>query len=268
MFLLNEDLSIYGTRGDIMFFGVSAYDDGEQYEFQAGDVVRFKVYAKKAADNVVLQKDFPVTEATKTVEIFLSEDDTKFGEVISKPTDYWYEVELNPGENPQTIIGYDEEGAKVFKLYPEGADIPPYNPITPEDIPVVDDELDLTSTRPVENRSIARAIVSLQADVNDIVAMKNRSDMKVVTKIEGNTLDATGCGVIWLDTNESNNIVAILDAYEYGLCKELVVLCDGKTTFKHSDELKMKSGGDVTPSDLEAVRFIGFYSDGIKWIQV
>jgi hypothetical protein len=124
MFTLNDDKSIYATRGDIVFFSVSAADDGEPYKFQAGAVVRFKVYGKKDAENVVLQKDFPVVEETEKVEIFLSEEDTKIGEVISKPKDYWYEIELNPGNDPQTIIGYDEGGAKVFKLFPEGGDSP------------------------------------------------------------------------------------------------------------------------------------------------
>lgn len=124
MFVLNDDNSIHATRGDIVFFSVSAEDDGKPYKFQAGDVVRFKVYGKKDAENVVLQKDFPVLEVTENVEIFLTEEDTKIGEVISKPKDYWYEVELNPGDNPQTIIGYDEGGAKVFKLFPEGGDRP------------------------------------------------------------------------------------------------------------------------------------------------
>ena len=124
MFTMNDDNSIHATRGDIVFFSVSAEDDGKPYKFQAGDVVRFKVYGKKDAENVVLQKDFPVLEVTENVEILLTEEDTKIGEVISKPKDYWYEVELNPGDNPQTIIGYDEDGAKVFKLFPEGGDSP------------------------------------------------------------------------------------------------------------------------------------------------
>lgn len=163
MFVLNDDLSIYATRGDIVFFSVSAEDDGNPYKFQAGDVLRIKVYGKKNAENVVLQKDFPVTKETETVEIFLSEEDTKIGDVISKPTDYWYEVELNPYDNPQTIIGYDEDGAKVFRLFPEGDDIPEFVP-DPEDIQVIDTELDMTSTRPVQNQAIARAVVSLRAD--------------------------------------------------------------------------------------------------------
>lgn len=163
MFTLNDDLSIYVTRGDIVFFTVSADDNGKPYKFQAGDVVRFKVYGKKNAENVVLQKDFPVMDITEEVEIFLSEADTRIGGVISKPADYWYEVELNPFDNPRTIIGYDEDGAKVFKLFPEGNVVPEFVP-EPEDIPVVDEELDMVSTRPVQNQAVARAVVRLRAD--------------------------------------------------------------------------------------------------------
>lgn len=164
MFSLNDDLSIYATRGDIVFFSVSVEDKdtNEIRNFKPGEVVRIKVFGKKAADNVVMQKDFPVTEECEEVEIFLAEEDTKIGEVISKPVDYWYEVELNPFTRPQTIIGYDEDGAKVFKLFPEGADIPEFVP-DPEDYPVIDEELDLISTRPVQNQAVARAIVSLRA---------------------------------------------------------------------------------------------------------
>lgn len=168
MFTLNDDNSIYATRGDIVFFSVSAEDDGKPYKFQAGDVVRIKVYGKKDAENVVLQKDFPVVEVTENVDIFLSKEDTKFGEVISKPKDYWYEVELNPGENPQTIIGYDEDGAKVFKLFPEGDDIEAYEP-DPEDFPVVDEALDMASPRPVSNSAVSKAIAMIQELCMDTV---------------------------------------------------------------------------------------------------
>lgn len=164
MFTVNEDRSIYATRGDIVFFEVSAADTltGVNHKFQAGDVLRIKVFGKKDAETVVMQKDFPVTDVCEKVEIFLGEEDTKIGEVISKPKDYWYEVELNPYDNPQTIIGYDEDGPKVFKLFPEGDDIPEWTP-EPEDIPVVDEELDMASTRPVQNQAVARAFRNLEA---------------------------------------------------------------------------------------------------------
>ena len=166
MFTVNDDNSIYVTRGDKLFFSVTAKEDGKNYTFQPGDVVRFKVYGKKDAENVVLQKDFPVLTATEKVEIYLTEEETRIGGVISKPTDYWYEVELNPYDNPQTIIGYDEDGAKVFKLFPEGNELPEYVP-DPEDIPVVDTKLDMTSLRPVQNQAIARAVTKLEAGVKD-----------------------------------------------------------------------------------------------------
>jgi hypothetical protein len=78
------------------------------------------VFEKKGCDCVVLQKDVKVTEDTTTVSITLEKNETKIGTLINKPKDYWYEIELNPETAPQTIIGYDEEGAKLFKLFPEG----------------------------------------------------------------------------------------------------------------------------------------------------
>lgn len=179
MFLVNDDLSIYATRGDIVCLNVSATDDrtGEPYEFQPGDILQMKIYAKKDAESVVLQKDFPVPAKTNTVGVFLTEQDTKFGEVISKPTDYWYEVTLNPYTNPQTFIGYDEDGAKIFKLFPEGKDVESdEEEITPEDIPVVDADLSLLSSRPVENKAIARAIALVQ---NDMALMDSRLSGKI-----------------------------------------------------------------------------------------
>lgn len=163
MFVVNDDMSIYLTRGDIAFFTVTADNNGVNYKFQPGDIVRIKVTEKKACENVMFQKDFPITEETERVEILLTEEETKIGEVISKPTDYWYEIELNPYTNPQTIVGYDEDGAKIFKLFPEGRDLGP--DVEPEDIPVVDEELSLTSDRPVQNQAISRALVKINESV-------------------------------------------------------------------------------------------------------
>ena len=123
MFKLNEDLSIYATRGDIVFFKVKALKNGERHTFEAGDVVRIKVFNKKDCHCVVLQKDFPVTENTQEVDVYLTSEETTIGGVISKPVDYWYEIELNPDTAPQTIVGYDDDGAKVFRLFPEGKDV-------------------------------------------------------------------------------------------------------------------------------------------------
>ena len=123
MFRIDEDKTIHLTRGDVAVMEVdAAEEDGSAHVFQSGDIVRFKVTEKKDCESVMLQKDVTVTGGTTLVEVFLDGEDTKIGEVINKPKDYWYEVEKNPDTYPQTIIGYDEDGPKVLRLYPEGSD--------------------------------------------------------------------------------------------------------------------------------------------------
>ena len=120
MFAINqEDLTIECTRGDAAVFSVAAKSAGADYLFQPEDKVRFSVFEKKDCSRVVLQKDVTVMEETGLVEIRLTGEEMRIGPVISKPVEYWYEVELNPETYPQTIIGYDDNGAKVLKLYPE-----------------------------------------------------------------------------------------------------------------------------------------------------
>jgi hypothetical protein len=128
MFNINyADKTITLTRGDAAVFNIGAdiitSSGSEQHFFKVGDVIRFKVTAKKNCEDVVLVKDAKVTEETAYVQIALDSDETKFGDVISKPMEYWYEVELYPDTYAQTIIGYDEEtGAKILRLLPEGGD--------------------------------------------------------------------------------------------------------------------------------------------------
>ena len=160
MYTLNEDLSIYATRGDMVAFAVAAENNGVRYRFAAGDLVRMKIFGRKDCAGVVLQKDFPVEEECEQVAILLTGEDTKIGSVISKAADYWYEIELNPFTNPQTIIGYDENGPKLFRLFPEGADVESILP-DEEDIPFVDQQLDAASPRPVANQAVTRAYLRL-----------------------------------------------------------------------------------------------------------
>ena len=120
MFFVEQDKTVHITRGDAAVFAVGAKRDGVAYTFQPGEVVRLCVYGKKNCTDVVLQRDVVVAEATERVNIMLSKEDTKIGKKVNKPVDYWYEVELNPDTYPQTIVGYDEDGAKIFKVYPEG----------------------------------------------------------------------------------------------------------------------------------------------------
>jgi len=125
MFVVNkDDLTIHCTRGDAGSFSVGANlgdnpDEVVPYTFRVGDIVRLTVCAKKDYSSIMLEKDVEVTEATELVQFNLDSDETKFGDVINKPTEYWYTIELNPDTNCQTIIGHTEEGARVFMLYPE-----------------------------------------------------------------------------------------------------------------------------------------------------
>ena len=124
MFQINEDKSIYLTRGDACIIKLEVTDKGGNVQtLHEGNVVRIKVTDKKGCGCVVLQKDVTVTEEATAVQIPLTREDTKIGEIISKPKDYWYEIELNPETAPQTVVGYDEDGAKILKLFPEGGDM-------------------------------------------------------------------------------------------------------------------------------------------------
>lgn len=239
MYVVNEDNSIYVTRGDIVAISLTADDNGENYKFKAGDVVRIKVFGKKDCENVVLQKDFPVTAETETVEIYLDENDTKIGGVINKPVDYWYEVELNPESDPQTIIGYDEDGARVFKLFPEGRDLSENDPVLePEDIPIVDTELDLTSKRPVENRAIARAVVRLQGSLE-------KTDARLTANLNEKTAIISG---------NINELGEKLDV-EKARVDAFIALEDGSTTGDAElQDIRVDVYGETHNSAGEAVR--------------
>lgn len=118
------DRQINITRGDSASIVFGAKDEnGDNYTFAVGDVLRFKVFKKKDVASVVLTKDVVVEEETTEVTISLTNEDTTIGDLINKPTTYWYEVSLNPDTIEQTIIGYDIEGTTEFVLYPEGNEI-------------------------------------------------------------------------------------------------------------------------------------------------
>lgn len=118
-----EKGNIYVTRGDMLPLAVDAINtDKSSYTFKVGDILRIKVMEAGNVKNVLLQKDFTVEEETKVVDIDLLSEDTRIGELINKPQEYWYEIEVNP-DTPQTmtIVGYSKEkGAALFVLLPEG----------------------------------------------------------------------------------------------------------------------------------------------------
>lgn len=95
-------------------------NDTEYYTFQTTDTIKFGVYEANGFNkNAVLLKTITPSEETTTLTIALTQEETTIGELINAPVKYWYEIQLNDN----TIIGYDENKAKEFILYPEGSDI-------------------------------------------------------------------------------------------------------------------------------------------------
>lgn len=113
------DNTIYTTRGNSLEIELTITNGEETYIFQEGDYVTFAIYQKKGLNSqpIVYKKTNAIPNTDKTT-IVLSDQEMKFGEMTNKPIEYWYEITLN-GE---TVVGYDENGAKQLILYPEGYD--------------------------------------------------------------------------------------------------------------------------------------------------
>ena len=115
------DKEIHINRGDRLLMEFSIDNKGTDYIFQEGDRLKFSIYEKKGMDkSPVLQKEFIPDVGSTILDIDIPGSEMKIGEMANKPIEYWYEIELNDDE---TIIGYDEDGAKKLILYPEGADL-------------------------------------------------------------------------------------------------------------------------------------------------
>lgn len=123
MFEIDGDKTIHITRGDVAVIEINPKNlKGESYALNIDDIVRLKVVEKNDYSNVVMVKDTVVESHDETIDIKLEKNDTKIGSIINKPVTYWYEIEVNPDTEPQTIVGHDKDGAKAFILYPEGGD--------------------------------------------------------------------------------------------------------------------------------------------------
>ncbi len=104
------------TRADIGSFTLSFTD----YQFEAGDLIEFKIYEKDGMDaEPLLDKEIAVAVAADSLTIDLESADTNLGDPTNEIVEYWYEIKLN---GAQTVFCYDEQGAKKFMLYPSGVD--------------------------------------------------------------------------------------------------------------------------------------------------
>lgn len=123
MIKIDSDKTIRITRGDTASLVIKSKNaDNTDYEFQVGDVICFRIMKQNDVKSVKLEKEVEVQSVTTSVNIHLDSEDTEFDDYASKPITYWYEVEIKGSTSNNTIIGYDEDGAKLFIIYPEGAD--------------------------------------------------------------------------------------------------------------------------------------------------
>ena len=111
-----EDMTIEINRGDRKTIVLK----NKSGTFKVGDKLKFSIVEKKNYNNVLFQKTYTVTRESKYMPITLSREDMKIGDIISKKLVCWYEIEYN---GSQTIVGYDDDGAKELILYPEAPDI-------------------------------------------------------------------------------------------------------------------------------------------------
>ena len=128
-----EGTTIHLTRGDAtnknynrLAFNFPIYNFGtkqeENYLFQLDDKISFVVVNKKSyTKEEILRKEYTLREIgytapAETVDILLTEEDTKSFPLTNKATTYWYDIVLN---DTTTVLGYDDEGAKRIIVYPE-----------------------------------------------------------------------------------------------------------------------------------------------------
>jgi len=122
MFIIDEDGTTLkvtrGQSGTITFGALTP--EGNPYLFLAGDVIRLNVTKAGKENMVVMSVDSVVESDTDEVSISITSFDSKIGNAINKPVEYWYDIELNPDSSiAQMLLGYDDDGPKIFKLYPE-----------------------------------------------------------------------------------------------------------------------------------------------------
>ena len=127
--------TIYLTRGDKTTGNINRLafnypicelrkdkEEMELYEFQLTDKITFVVMEKKGySKREIIRKEYTLkdlgyTEPTTSVEIPLTEEDTKKFPLKNKAKTYWYDLVLN---DTTTMLGFNEIGAKKIIVYPE-----------------------------------------------------------------------------------------------------------------------------------------------------
>lgn len=110
------DKNIYLNRGDAITIVLANNSD----TFQLNDTIKIYICEQGDYSNVIFSKTFTVEEESNEVSLSLTSAETRIGEPIKSGSKvYWYEIELN---NHTTLVGYDNNGPKLFTLWPEAVE--------------------------------------------------------------------------------------------------------------------------------------------------
>lgn len=132
-----EGTTLHVTRGDEtketynrLAFEYPIYNletkQEEKYMFQPDDKIAFVVVPKKGyTREEILRKEYTLrdigyTQPTETVELPLTEEETKKFPLSNKAQTFWYDLILN---DTTTMLGFDDEGAKRIIVYPEAEEV-------------------------------------------------------------------------------------------------------------------------------------------------
>lgn len=123
-----EGKNIEITRGNVLPLAITAGNDIDDtdYEFEKGDILRFKIYDSKDVNKIYLQKDFKVEENAIEVILTMTAGEMTIGDLSNRQATYWWEVDLNPEtDNEETIIGCElteteELNPAIIVILPEG----------------------------------------------------------------------------------------------------------------------------------------------------
>lgn len=115
-----ENGNIHLSRGDSAIIQIK----NESSSFEIGDEIKFSIMKKNNCEAVLLSKVYTVRDSSEDnsiFEIFLTPEDSKSfcPPIKTGNLTYWYEIELKSGDVVNTLIGYDDNGAKELIIYPE-----------------------------------------------------------------------------------------------------------------------------------------------------
>ena len=119
MITIDNKKNIGITRGDNASFNLKVKQaNNTYYQFKTSDLVYFNVKKNYADSTPIIRKIITFRNTTDTCTINLVSSDTNFGSLIAGERKYVYDISINETE---TVVGYDNDGAKYFIIYPEAS---------------------------------------------------------------------------------------------------------------------------------------------------